>query len=165
MIKKADVIALAARLDRLELNITDPENDEAVYHHTPAVKVINSVLSLGMNYKKVIRPRLNDFQDNHPDIKQVTELADFIATFPTPYEFSVTELNFGNKQKAYAINSVVKYVCKIVNESPTVPEEVALRQWAIDAQPQDCYSLNIKGFKLAGFQWLRGAFWCGYHET
>ena len=56
------------------------------------------------------------------------------------------------------LQEVVKFVCQIVERSPTVPEEEVLKQWAIRAKPQECYSLKIKDFKLAGFQYLRMLF-------
>ena len=56
------------------------------------------------------------------------------------------------------LQEVVKFVCQIVERIPTVPEKEFLKQWAIQARPEECYGLNIKHFKLAGFQYLRMLF-------
>lgn len=42
--------------------------DKTVLDQTPAVKVINSVLSLGMDYRRVIEPKLDAFQDKTPEV-------------------------------------------------------------------------------------------------
>ena len=52
----------------------------------------------------------------------------------------------------------MRYVCTIVEGTPIASEEEALKQWAIHAKPQDYQTLNIKGFGLAGFQYLRMLF-------
>ena len=49
----------------------------------------------------------------------------------------------------------MKYLCGLIEASPAVPEEETLRQWAIEAEPDNYKKLNIKGVKIATFQWLR----------
>ena len=156
----ADVIAVASRMDGLSSGT--PDSNNSVFEQSAAIKVIDSVLSLGINYYTVVYPRLKDFESNHPDVKQITELSHLMAGYSTPIDFLSQEFNYKHKgksiMKANAINSIVEYLCKIINESLTVPEEESLRQWAIKARPRDCYELDIKGFKIAGFQWLRMLF-------
>ena len=136
--------------------------DKTVLDHTPAVKVINSVLSLGMDYRRVIEPKLDAFQDKNPDVRQVTELAAFIKDYGNPIDFLSKEFNYKHKpkgiRKANAINSVAKKLCDIINASPSVPEEDAIRQWALRAKPKGYSVWNIKEFGLTGFQWLRVLF-------
>ena len=45
------------------------------------------------------------------------------------------------------------FLCTIVQQTPTMPEETALKQWAIQAHSQTD-RLNIRGFGPAGFQYL-----------
>ena len=137
--------------------------DTAVLDHTPAVKVINSVLSLGMDYRRVIEPKLNAFQDKPPDVRQVTELADFIEeNYQNPIDFLNKEFNYKPKpksiRKANAINSICEKLRGIINASTSVPEEDAIRQWALQAKPKGYRVWNIKEFRLTGFQWLRVLF-------
>ena len=104
---------------------------------------------------KVVVPRLEAFMNNHPNTHRVIDLANLMASYPTPYTFMKQELNFNSEQKARILQAVVKFVCQIVQNTPNVPEEEALTQWAIQVKPQDYQTLNIKGFALAGFQYLR----------
>ena len=124
----------------------------------PAVKVINSVISQGFRYETNVYPRLVDFKNNRPDVKSVRQLADLMASYTTPLEFLTEEVNLKNQRKAGAIDGLVKYFCGIVEASPTVPEEETLKQWAITAEPDGYKELNIKGVKIATFQWLRMLF-------
>ena len=162
MIEKTAVDAVVTRLQGYEPEIRNSDNP--TYNQSPAVKVMNSVLSLGISYKNVVKPRLKDFAKNRPDVRQVTELAAFIAGYRKPIDFLTQELNYNHKpkniMKANAINSVAKKLCGIIEASPTVTQEGAIRQWAIAAKPQDCYSSewNIKGFQISGIQWLRMLF-------
>lgn len=156
-ITEADVAAVASRIKEFASRISDTSTS-IEDSRPPAIKVIHCVLSLRANYDKVVRPRLETFMSERSDIKQVAELANLIASYPTPHAFITSELNYNSEWKGRILQSVVRYVCKIVEEAPTVSEENALKQWAISSKPQECYSLEIKGFKLAGFQYLRMLF-------
>lgn len=152
-------------LTRIREIAPDPlPRDRTVLDQSPAVKVMNSVLSLGMDYRKVVKPKLDAFQKKNPDVRQVTELAAFIEEdYQTPIDFLIQELNNYNHKpknirKANAINSVCEKLCGIIDASPSVPEEDAIRQWALQAKPKEYRVWNIKEFGIAGFQWLRMLF-------
>lgn len=151
-------------LARIRQIAPDPlPRDKTVLDHTPAVKVINSVLSLqGIGYRKVIEPKFDAFQENNPDVIQVSELADFMTRYQEPIDLLTREFRYRHKPKnimtANAIDDVVKQLCGIINASPSVSEEDAVRQWALRAKPVGYRVWNIKGFKIAGFQWLRVLF-------
>ena len=160
MTRQERITTILARIREIK---RDPlPRDSAVLDHTPAVKVINSVLSLGMGYKKV-EPKLDAFQKNNPDVIQVSELADFMTRYQEPIDLLTQEFRYNrhkpkNIRKANAINSVCEKLCDIINASPSVPEEDAIRQWALRAKPK-CYRVwDIKEFRIAGFQWLRMLF-------
>ena len=70
----------------------------------------------------------------------------------------VKELNYNHEDRARILQSVVTFVRSVVEQSPTVPEEDTLKQWAMRAQPGDFQTLKIKGFGLSGFQYLRMLF-------
>ena len=136
--------------------------DNTVLDQSPAVKVINSVLSLGMKYKTVVK-KLDAFQENTPDVIQVTELAAFIEEdYQTPIDFLSKEFNYKPKpksiRKANAIISVCEKLCGIIDASPSVPEEDVIRQWALQANPGGYRVWDIKEFRITGFQWLRVLF-------
>ena len=57
------------------------------------------------------------------------------------------------------LQEVVKFVCQIVEGTQTIEEErEILKQWAIQAEPSDYQTLNIRDFAIAGFQYLRMLF-------
>ena len=71
-------------LARIRQIAPDPlPRDKTVLDQSPAVKVINSVLSLSMGYRKV-KKKLDAFQKNNPDVRQVSELADFMTRYQEP---------------------------------------------------------------------------------
>lgn len=150
-------------LARIREIAPDPlPRDKTVLDQSPAVKVINSVLSLGMDYRKVIKPKLDAFQDKNTDVRQVTELAAFIKDYENPIDFLNKKFNYKplpkSIRKANAIKSICEKLCGIINASPSVPEEDAIRQWALRAKPKGYSVWNIKEFGLTGFQWLRVLF-------
>ena len=155
-ITEADVVAVANRIENFSSHI--PSTGVSADTRPPAIKVIDCVLSLRTSYDNFVVPRLETFKLAHPDIKQVAELAKFIASYPTPHEFIVNEFKYNSERKAKMLQEVVKFVCQIAQKTPDISEEMALKRWAIRSKPHECYVLNIKYFKLAGFQYLRMLF-------
>ena len=145
-------------LARIREIAPDPlPRDKTVLDQSPAVKVINSVLSLRRPYATVVKPRLDAFQENNPDVIQVSDLVNLMARYD-PYDFLKAELDFRSELKATAIDGVVKQLCGIIDASPSVPEEDAIRQWALQANPGGYRVWKITNFGIAGFQWLRVLF-------
>ena len=153
MVKKEYIVAVASRLKAISPDLSDGDYDDEC--DPPAVKVIHSVISQALNYKTTVYPRLVNFKKNRPDVKSIGQLADLMASYPTPLDFLTEEVNLRNQVKAGAIDGLVKYLCGIVEASPAVPEEEILKQWAIQVEPDGYKELNIKGVKIATFQWLR----------
>lgn len=157
-IAETDISAIAIKLKQCSSKIPEkPPGPE--WSNPPAVKVIDCVLSLNRRYDSFVVPRLKTFQDTYPKIERATDLAELMDKYETPHTFVQKELNYNHEDRANTLACVIKYVCTIVEKAKTVEEEKeTLKQWAIQAKPQECYTLNIKGFKLAGFQYLRMLF-------
>lgn len=155
-IAEADIDAVATEIATFASDLPSPE--DLVNPQPTAIKVIDCVLSLRRNYDKFVIPRLKNFRNKHPDIQHIKDLVHLMANYPTPDVFMSSELNHNSKVKPKMLQEVVKLVCQIVERSPRVSEKDVLKQWAIQAKPQECYGLNIKYFKLAGFQYLRMLF-------
>ena len=156
MIKKEHIVAVASRLKAVAPDLYDGNYGDR--YDPPAVKVIHSVISQGLTYKTTVYPRLVGFKKNRPDVRSVRQLADLMGSYTTPLEFLTEEVNLKNELKAGAIDGIAKYLCGLIEASPTVPEEELLKQWAINAEPDGYKKLNIKGVKIATFQWLRMLF-------
>ena len=154
---EADVAAVATEIAQFASDLPNPEN--LVNSQPTAIKVIDCVLSLRRSYDRFVIPRLNNFRNIHPDIQRINSLANLMANYPTPDAFMISELNHNSKIKPKMLQEVVKFVCQIVDGTQTIEEEEEiLKQWAIQAEPSDYQTLNIRNFAIAGFQYLRMLF-------
>lgn len=150
-IAEADVAVVARYLEQVAHEI--PKTVAPVSVRFPAVLVIDCVLSLNRKYDTFVKPRLNTFVERHPEIQRVTDLAKLIESYPTSHAFVQQELNYNHEDRARILHEVVMFLCTIVQQTPTIPEEKALKQWVVQARSQT-HRLNIKGFGVAGFQYL-----------
>ena len=150
-IAKVDIKAVAAEIVKFASDLSSPE--DLVNSNPPAVRVIDCVLSLNRRYDTFVVPRLETFMSHHPEIQQITELAEFMASYPTPHAFVQQELDYNHEDRARILHEVVMFLYTIVQQTPTNPEEEALKQWVAQAQSQTD-RLNISGFGPAGFQYL-----------
>ena len=150
-ITEADVAAVATEIAKFASDLPSPE--DLLDARSPVVKVIDCVLSLNRPYDSFVVPRLKIFMSNHPDIQQITELAELMTSYSTPHAFVQQELNYNHEDRARILYEVVMFLCEIVQQTPTISEEKALKQWVVQAQSQTD-RLNIRGFGPAGFQYL-----------
>jgi hypothetical protein len=157
-IAEADIAAVIQEIKRLGPDVRGFGTVDPAWSRPPAVLVIDCVLSLNTKYDGFVVPRLEGFMNNRPEIQKVKDLANLMESFPTPHAFMLEELNYNYEARAMTLQSVVEYVCKIVAEVPKVSEEEAIKKWAIQAKPEEYQTLNIKGFGIAGFQYLRMLF-------
>lgn len=156
-IAEDDINTVATRLKQIPQDVSAPTGPE--WSHPPAVKVIDCVLSLNRKYDSFVVPRLKTFMSNHPETQRVVELAKLMDHYPTPHAFVQQEINYNHEDRARTLDSVVKYLCTVIEETKTVEEEKErLTQWAIKSKPHDYQTLKIKGFGIAGFQYLRMLF-------
>ena len=156
-IAEADVAAVTTQLKQISSDVSAPTGPE--WSYPPAVKVIDCVLSLNRKYDTFVVPRLKTFMSNHPEIQRVAELAKLMANYPTPHAFVQQELDYNHEDRAKTLDSVVKYLCTVIDGAKTLEQEKEeLTQWAIESKPHGYQTLRIKGFGIAGFQYLRMLF-------
>ncbi|RKU38203.1 hypothetical protein C6495_00375, partial [Candidatus Poribacteria bacterium] len=166
-INESDIAAVAAKIETEILpQVAGAEaSADYGYNEATAVAVIDCVLSLNRKYDAFVVPRLETFMNRHPEIQKVGELAELIDSYPTPLDFSIEELNYRDENRARILREVVQFVCTIVQvvrtmvqEFSAASEEEVLKEWALRAKPHECETLGIRGFKVAGFQYLRMLF-------
>lgn len=150
-ITEANVAIVATEIAKFASDL--PSLEDLVDSRPPAVRVVDCVLSLNRKYDTFVVPRLRTFISNHPEIQRVVELAELMASYPTPHAFMQQELDYNHEDRARILHEVVMFLFAIVQQTPTIPEEKALKQWVGQAQSQ-IHRLNIKGFGSAGFQYL-----------
>lgn len=120
-----------------------------------ALNVLDCVLSLNRYYEKVVKPRVEEFARNNPDVRTVAELARMISSYNSPADFTVAALRYKDVRRAETIAGVVQYLLDIERDFAGSTENERLRAWAEWARPGDFAFTGVRGFGLAGFQYLR----------
>jgi hypothetical protein len=135
------------------------ETKKIDYERTnPALNLLDCVLSLNRNYDKFVVPRINNLSRRHPNLSSLASLKKLIHQYATPLEFSVKELNYKDSARAKTLLGVLDYLLAIQQSSQNKTEIQQLKQWALKVQPSDYKAVNVRGFGLAGFQYLRMLF-------
>ncbi|OQX05143.1 MAG: hypothetical protein BWK76_27845 [Desulfobulbaceae bacterium A2] len=122
---------------------------------TPPAKVIDCVLSINRKYDGFVVPRVKEFIARHSDIIDLVGLKKLILSYPTLLDFLVQELNYNHKDRAEILYGVVEYLLAIQGHCVGKTESERLHEWAVKVQPRAYRDVNVKGFGLAGFQYLR----------
>jgi len=124
----------------------------------PPLNVLDCVLSLNRNYDNFCEPRVKRFQEQNPEVDSLARLLRLINTYPTPLEFSIKELNYRDEKRAATLVGVLIYLLKVQTDYEGSSETSRLTEWANLAQSCDYERLEIRGFGLSGFQYLRMLF-------
>ena len=125
---------------------------------TPVLNVLDCVLSLNRRYDTFVLPRVRRFRDTHPDVRWLSEFRGILDTYPSLRDFSKVELDYDDAARALVLSQVVDFLLDVQRDFPGPTETERLRAWAIDARPGDYAFTGIKGFGVAGFQYLRMLF-------
>jgi hypothetical protein len=121
----------------------------------PPLDVLDCVLSLNRSYDSFCLPRVQSFSDRHPEIDSLQALLSLIRSYQSPLEFSIRELDYRDEARAETLVGVLNYLLTAQRSISGDSEEKKLLQWAESVKPQDYVSLGVRGFGLAGFQYLR----------
>ena len=124
----------------------------------PSLNVLDCVLSLNRNYKRFTLPRINRFAKNHNEIRSLDQLKEMIDNYVSPLRFSQVVLNYNDERRANTLIGVVDYFITIQENFDGNTESERLYNWAIYAKPEDAYKVGVKGFGIAGFQYMRMLF-------
>ena len=123
----------------------------------PALNVLDCVLSLNRRYDSFVVPRIRKFKEKYPKLKGLSELKNLINTFG-PEFFVESELDYRDPIRAKVLIGVVARLLKIQKHIKGKSEKLRLERWAKKAKPVDYKLMGIRGFGLAGFQYLRMLF-------
>ncbi len=121
----------------------------------PPLDVLDCALSLNRRYKAFVLPRVYKFKEQHPDVTLLFQLKEIIQRYEKPVLFSIQELNYNDAARAETIKGVVEYLIQEQFKYSGKTEYERLHKWAIAVHPTDVYVIGIKGFGIAGFQYLR----------
>jgi len=153
---ESDLSRLTEKLRRIASGVR-PSADPA-WSRPVAIRVVDCVLSLNRNYDCFVVPRIERLMKTHPELRSVVQLAILMSKYDNPATFVESELNYKHDDRACILEAVVRFVCGLVRGASADKEEAVLKRWAVATKPEVYRSLNIKGFKLAGFQYLRMLF-------
>jgi hypothetical protein len=134
---------LVAALRQFAPRVVAPKG--RAWSREPAVRVIDCVLSLNRPYDRFVVPRLDRFEERYPQIRSVEDLAAMIRSYPSPHAFVREALDYNHEARADTLAAVVEWLLRVGD----------LEEWAASARPSDYRDLNIRGFGLSGFQYLR----------
>lgn len=147
---------LAAALQR-DFPVVPPSTDRAWSRPVPA-RVVDCVLSLNRRYDGFVVPRLDNFEHRFPDLQTLHELRELIDSYPSPAAFVADALNYRDAGRAQVLSDVATFLLRAVELLPGASELERLQRWAQAAEPSDHRKAGIRGFGLAGFQYLRMLF-------
>jgi hypothetical protein len=150
---EADAAILAERIRTDFPAIAEPMH--WIWTQSPPLKTIDCVLSLRKNYTRIVEPRVKRFAAAHPEIADCASLRSLIDRSPSPVAFFAAELAMNSPGKAAALVGVLDYLLDIQRRFDGATEDARLAAWARWARPGDYLTLDVRGFGLAGFQYLR----------
>jgi hypothetical protein len=149
----SDVDELANRLRQLPYV---PKRTEAIKRlDCPAAKVLDCVLSLNRKYQTFVVPRIDGFRKNYPNVKTLAELHDLVKASGGEVLFFRRELDYYDDNRAISFANVLTYMRSISDAKDTSVQLKELKDWADKAQPKEYRQVDIDGFGIAGFQYMR----------
>jgi len=134
-----------------------PKLRDPIWSDAPARKVIDCVLSLNRNYDRFVVPRVRLFAKRFPTVIDVADLDALLQRYP-PGDFLSEELETNDRKRSMVLCDVSSYLKGRALDFDGESEEQRLTRWALDARPGDYLGVGIRGFGLAGFQYLRMLF-------
>ena len=149
----ADIDRLAAILSQRFGHVA--VRDNYGWGGNTALCVLDCVLSLNRRYDGFTLPRVKAFAAAHPDITELSHLRALLAAYPEVGQFSREHLNYNHAQREQTIRGVVDYLLAVGPGFAGATERECLTAWALAAKPADSAGVGVKGFGLAGFQYLR----------
>ena len=145
---------LAESIRKLEINIS-PSKD-VIWKKPSALRVIDCVLSLNRKYDSVVLPRILNFEKNFPEILTVTDLISAMDGYESYLEFSKIALNYNDHRRSQILFEVALYLRNVIGDDKD--DLCSLTYWAQAMRPRDYLNVKVKGFGIAGFQYMRMLF-------
>jgi hypothetical protein len=119
-----------------------------------ALRLLDCVLSLRRHEDRPVEPRLEAFQEYHPEVESVRQLHHLLGAYRSPAVLARDLLQSNDPSLGATLKSLVEYLERMALAGAG-SEATQLKAWAACARPQDYLTLRIPGFGLAGFQYLR----------
>jgi hypothetical protein len=125
---------------------------------TRPLNVLDCVLSLYRRYQSFCYPRVLEFSERRREITTLAGLRRLIGDYPTPLAFITEELDYRDERRAITLFGITDYLLTAQQDHAGTTEQERLESWARGAKPEDCWNVGVRGFGLAGFQYMRMLF-------
>jgi hypothetical protein len=150
---EVDVLA-----ERLKVRFGDiAPCEKYCWHEKPALCVLDCVLSLNRRYDKVVFPRVEKFEQHDPEVVELAHLQARLDKHEVG-DFFHQSLNYKDTRREQTLRGVVKYLLAAQAKQPGESEWKRLQAWAASVKPNEYRAVSVRGFGLAGFQYLRMLF-------
>jgi hypothetical protein len=147
------------RLAKALSRIFKPTSAEQIYGwSSPALNVLDCVLSLNRRYDGFALPRVQRFAERYPTLSTLQGLRDLIARYRSPREFGRQELSYDDAARMDTLLRVTEYLLVVQREQSGRSERHRLTKWATSVRVSDYQKVGVRGFGLSGFQYLRMLF-------
>jgi hypothetical protein len=123
----------------------------------PALCVLDCVLSLNRHYDKFVRPRVEKFEQHDPEVVELAHLQARLDKHEVG-DFFRQSLDYKDIRREQTLRGVVKYLLVAQAKQTGKSEWERLQAWARSVKPSDYRAVGVRGFALAGFQYLRMLF-------
>lgn len=133
-------------------------SSDRAWSRAPALRVVDCVLSLNRRYDSFVVPRLDRLALDYPLLVSVSQLRELVDSFPSPAAFVRDALRYCDAPRARVLSKVVDFLLGASAVTAGSSELERLEWWARRSHPAEYRSLGIRGFGLAGFQYLRMLF-------
>jgi hypothetical protein len=120
----------------------------------PALCVLDCVLSLNRHYARFVKPRVNRFATNHPEVRELSQLQVLLNKHQVG-GFCLEELNYKDIAREQTLRGVASYLLSVESRYKGESEWARLKAWAEAVSPSEYMMIGVRGFGLAGIQYLR----------
>ncbi len=151
-----DILRLVDAIRRSHSDVK-PGSDY-IWSAPPPIKVIDCVLSLNRRYDAFALPRVLAFVKRFPEVQRFDDLRRLIDACTTPSAFMEDALAYRHPARAETLSGVLDYAMRTEHRFDGATDGERMHQWAASAVPSDFTKVGVKGFGLAGFQYLRMLF-------
>jgi hypothetical protein len=134
------------------------KSSDRAWARVPAVRVIDCVLSLMRSYDSFVVPRLDRFERAHSQIRTVCDLHQLIGRYNSPDHFVTEALDYRHQDRAETLAAVVNWLVTVSGHGSGAEQLSNLERWASGTNASSYATLGIRGFGIAGYQYLRMLF-------
>jgi len=150
-----DVARLSAALRMLPAR---PKGEDYGWPGNTALTVLDCVLSLHRPYNTFVLPRVEAFREHHPEVTNLTQLNFLVTSYVDIGQFSRENLKYRDVARENTLRGIIAFLLTRSQLFDGVAEWDRLKAWAMSVRPNDCWNVPVRGFRLAGFQYLRMLF-------